>query len=195
MVIADDTRGRILDRAWGILHDGGPAALTVGAVARAAGVSRQLVYLHFENRAGILVAAARRHDRTSGFVDRVLAARELPPVEGFEALVRAWCDYIPDILPVARALEGAAIGGDDGSEAWTDRMADIREALRIEVQRIEAVGRLAPGWTVEHAADWAYSRTHIDSWSHLVVEHDWSPAEYVERLVVSLLAELVRDSG
>jgi AcrR family transcriptional regulator len=175
------------------VRDGGAGALTMGAVARAAGVSRQLVYLHFENRAGMLVAAARRHDRTSGFVDRVIAARELPPVEGFEALVRAWCDYIPDILPVARALEAAAIEGDDGSEAWMDRMADIREALRVAVERIEAAGRLAPAWTVEQAADWAYARTHIDLWSHLVVERGWSPAEYVERLVASLLAELVRD--
>ena len=194
MPVADDTRGRILDRAWEILRDGGPGALTVGAVARAAGVSRQLVYLHLENRAGILVAAARRHDRTSGFLDRVVATRELPPVEGFAALVRAWCDYIPDILPVARALEAAAIAGDDGTEAWADRMAEIREALRIAMARIEAAGRLAPGWTVEQAADWAYARTHLDTWSHLVVEHGSSPADYVERLLPSLLAELVRGS-
>ena len=39
-------------------------------VARAAGVSRQAVYLHFGSRAGLLVAMARHHDRTSGFAER-----------------------------------------------------------------------------------------------------------------------------
>jgi AcrR family transcriptional regulator len=193
--VADDTRDRILDRAWDLVMEGGAAALTVGAAARAAGVSRQLVYLHFENRAGLLVAMARRHDRTSGFVGRVLAARELPPVAGLECLVRAWCDYIAEIFPVARALEAAWLAADDGSAAWTDRMTDIRTALRIEIERIDACGRLAPGWTVDDAADWAYMRTHLDAWRHLVVERGWTPAEYVDRLVPSLLGELVREAS
>jgi AcrR family transcriptional regulator len=193
MRVADKTRARVLDCAWDIVRDGGAGALTVGAVARAAGVSRQLVYLHFENRAGLLVAMTRRHDRTSGFIDRVVEAREMPPVEGLEALVRAWCDYIPAIFPVARALEAASIAGDDGGEAWTDRMADFHEALRIAIGRVEAARRLAPGWTVDQAADWAYARTHLDAWSHLVVERGWYPADYVERLVRSLLGELVRN--
>jgi AcrR family transcriptional regulator len=98
------TRERILDSAWEIARAGGAGAVTVRAVARAAGVSRQLVYLQFENRAGLLLEMARRHDRASGFLDRVAATRELPASEALETLIREWCAYMPEILPVARAL-------------------------------------------------------------------------------------------
>jgi predicted DNA-binding protein (UPF0278 family) len=46
-------------------------------------------------------------------------------VEGLEVLLREWCDYIPEILPVARALEAAVITGDEGGRAWQDRMDDL----------------------------------------------------------------------
>ena len=37
-------------------------------------------------------------------------------------MLRAWCDYVPEILPVARALEAALVTGDEGgrrgASAW-----------------------------------------------------------------------------
>lgn len=94
---------------------------------------------------------ARYHDNASGFVRRVKAVRNLPPVEGLAALLRAWCHYIPEILPVARALEAAAITGDGGEAARHDRMNDLREAFRIAVDRVAQDGRLAEGWSVQTA--------------------------------------------
>jgi AcrR family transcriptional regulator len=107
----------------------GVEALTVADVAAAAGVSRQLVYVHFENRAGLLVAAVRRHDVRSGFAGRAAEARVLAPVAALERLLREWFAYLPEILPVARALEAAAVNGDDGGAAWRDRMGGLREVL------------------------------------------------------------------
>ena len=92
---------------------------------------------------------ARDHDRRSGFAARVAAASELPPAEGLERLLREWLAYVPEILPVARALEAASITGEDGGEAWRDRMDDLREQFALAVGRVAAAGRLAPGWTEE----------------------------------------------
>ena len=61
--------------------------MTVADIAAASGVSRQLVYHHFESRAGLLVAMARHHDAASGFRERLVATRELAPVEGLEAVL------------------------------------------------------------------------------------------------------------
>ena len=163
----------------------GPKGASVKDIAAAAGVSRQLVYFHYGNRAGLLTAMARHRDESSGFVDEVAASRAMPPAEGLEHLLRAWCDYMPTIAPVARAIEVS----DDGGSAWRQRMGELRVALRRAVERVE----LAPGWTVDEAADWAWSRIQPTTWQHLVGERGWSPEQYTDRTVRSLLAELVRE--
>lgn len=187
-----DTRSRILEAAWSLVGERGTTSgVTVAGIAAAAGVSRQLVYFHFENRAGLLAAMARHHDAQSGFRERVAATRELPSAEELEGLLRAWLGYVPEILPVARALEAAEIAGEDGGVAWRDRMDSLREVFRGAVARIADDGRLAEGWTVETAADWVWARSHLETWQHLVGERGWSPADYAELSVRSILAEVL----
>lgn len=185
------TRSRILDTAFALVREHGVNAVTIAAIARATGVSRQLVYIHFENRAGLLVAMARHRDAASGFAERVAAARELPPVEGLERLLRLWLDYVPEILPVGRALEAAAANGDEGGSAWHDRMDDLHRAFREALERVHQDGRLAQGWTVATATDWIWARSHLANWQHLVVERAWDPADYADRCVRSTLAEVL----
>jgi AcrR family transcriptional regulator len=185
-VTGDDTRTRILDTAWELVREQGTADVTIAGIAAGAGVTRQLVYFHFANRAGLLTAMARRRDRESGFAAAVVEARRLDPVAGFEHLLRAWCSYLPEILPVARALEAALVTGDQGGSAWRDRMGELHGILRAAVARLP----LAPGWTVDGAADWAWARIQPSSWQHLVGERGWSTAEYTDRTVASLLREL-----
>jgi AcrR family transcriptional regulator len=185
------TRARILDTAWALIRQRGLGQVTVADIAKGAGVSRQLVYVHFANRAGLLVAVARHHDASSGFVERVTATRQLPPVEGLEALLRMWFAYIPEILPFARALEAAATTGDDGATAWRDRLDELWEAFRFAVDRVHRDGRLAGRWTVRTATDWVWARSHLGTWQHLVAERGWDPDDYTERAVRSILAEVV----
>jgi AcrR family transcriptional regulator len=189
-----DTRARILDTAWTLVRERGVNAVTVAGIAEATGVSRQLIYVHFGNRAGLLLAMARHHDIGSGFVHRVTEARSLPPVDGLERLLRLWLGYLPEILPVARALEAAATNGDEGGNVWHDRMDDLREAFRTAVDRVERDGRLAEGWTNQTATDWIWARSHLSTWQHLVGERRWSPDDYADRAIRSILAEVVSPS-
>jgi AcrR family transcriptional regulator len=184
---ADETRTRILETAWRLARKRGLGAVTVAEIAAAAGVSRQLVYVHFSNRAGLLVAMTRHQDARSGFRDRAWATRDLEPAAALEALIRAWHDYLPEIVPVAAELEAAVITGEDGAEAWNDRMGELREAFRVAVERLE----LAPGWTVDTAADWAWARCQPSSWRHLVQERGWDPGEYARRTTASVLREIL----
>lgn len=187
-----ETRSRILEAAWGLVGvRRTTVGVTVAEIAAAAGVSRQLVYFHFENRAGLLAAMARHHDAQSGFAERVAACEALPPAEGIEALLRAWFRYVPEILPVARALEAAEITGEEGGAAWRDRMDSLRGVFRATVKRLAEKGRLGGSWTVESAADWIWARGHLETWQHLVVERGWTPEDFEERTVRSILDEVL----
>lgn len=189
------TRERLLDAAWELVDGEGAVTLTLGEVAGRAGVSRQALYLHFPNRATLLAEMARRMDRISGFRRQVTATRRLPAAEGFRALVEGWLAYVPRILRTARALEAATVTGSDGAEAYLDRMAEWREAIRIAVERLAQEGRLAPGWTVDEAADWAWAQLHPSLYSHLVHERGW-PAEAVARRILGALdRELLTPAG
>jgi AcrR family transcriptional regulator len=188
---ARNTRAHILETAWGLIGERGVQAVTVADIAAASGVSRQLVYHHFESRAGLLVAMTRHHDAASGFRRRLVATRDLDSVEGFEACLRLWLGYVPEVLHVARALEAALIAGDEGGAAWRERMDDLHEAFRLAVGRVDEAGRLAPGWTVDTAADWVHARSHVSTWQHLVADRGWAADDYIERTVASILAEVV----
>ena len=185
-----DSRERILETAFQLVREQGASAVTMAGIADAAGLSRQMVYVHFRSRAGLLTAMARDHDRRSGFAARVAAARALPPAEALERLLREWLAYVPEILPVARALEAAAITGEAGGDAWRDRMDDLHAVFRAAFERVE----LAPGWTVDTATDWAWARVQPSAWAHLVGERGWDAGEFAERTTRSILGEVVRSA-
>src|SRR6516162_4552924 len=58
--------GRILEAALGLITRKGDANVTMAQIARAARVSRQAVYLHFADRAALMVALARHLDERLG---------------------------------------------------------------------------------------------------------------------------------
>jgi AcrR family transcriptional regulator len=174
--ISAETRSHILDAAMARVRDHGAAAISVRAIANDAGVSRQLVYFHYGNRAGLLSALAQHLEAESGLA----AATELEP------LMRAWCALLPDLLPVARALEAASITGDEGAAAWRLRMRDLHAQFAAAVAEVE----LAPGWTPETATDWVWARLQPSAYAHLVEERRWTHAHFTEWSVGSLISEL-----
>lgn len=186
-----ETSDRILDAAWALMHQGGVAAVTLADIAAEAGVSRQAVYLHFENRAGLLVAMARRRDVSSGLMDRLQSLRSKQPEDALQGLLEAWFDYVPDILPIARALEAASITGAEGAEAWRDRMDALRATIGEAVLALEAAGKLSREWDASRAADWVYTRASIGTWDALK-GLGWTPEEIKARAVASIMAEVRR---
>jgi AcrR family transcriptional regulator len=184
--LSAETRGQILDAAWHRVHQHGASAISVKDIAADAGVSRQLVYFHYGNRAGLLTAMARYRDEQSGFATAVAKAHDEEPIDAIEHVLRAWCAYLPEILPVARALEAALISGDEGGAAWRDRMGELHAIFRAVVRRIE----LSPGWTTETASDWIWARLQPSAYAHLVEERAWTHDQFTEWSVESLMSEL-----
>jgi AcrR family transcriptional regulator len=186
----EPTRERILSAAWRVARERGSVEFTLAEVAALAGVSRQALYLHFDNRAGLLVEMARRVDHSSGFIGRIAAARRLPPGPGLAEVLRLWYEHLAEILPVARALEAAAITGAEGSTAYHDRMRAWRETLRISVAALDRAGELGPEWSVDRATDWVWMRTQPANYEYLVRHRRWSARTVADRTIRSVVAEL-----
>jgi AcrR family transcriptional regulator len=193
VVPSAQTRERLLDAAWNEAVERGLEALTLAAVAGRAGVSRQAVYLHFHNRSTLLVEMARRHDRTSGFIARLVAARQHPPDIAFRRTLQEWFAYLPTILPIARSLEAAALNAADGAEAYLDRMRDWRESLRIVVAGLAGADLLNDRWDIEAATDWVWSAVHPTTYHHLVTERGWLPNDVASRTIEGLERDFYPD--
>jgi len=191
------TRERVLQAAQALIRQRGHANFSLVELAADTGLSRQTLYLLFGTRAGLLMALVDHLDTASAGPARLTALREKPLQHGprqFEAYVRAWFDYLPAVLPVARALSAAgATGDEDARAAWQSRLAKLHHGFTQMARALQAEGRLRPGWTVAQAADWTLALTHVDLWQQLVVEAGWKPADHVERIVAALRQTLIKE--
>jgi AcrR family transcriptional regulator len=188
------TRARVLQVARTMIARRGNAAISLVDVAAEAGLSRQALYLLFGSRSGLLLAVVDDLDDSSQLPSRLAALRlGLPAQDSFEPYLRTWFEYIPVVLPVARALLAAAATGDvDAQHAWDSRMQKLRGGYLQLAKGLKAAGLLREGWTVEAAADWIFAQTHVDLWQHLVVESGWKPPTAVSRIVTGLRETLLK---
>lgn len=190
------TRERVLQVTRSMIAKRGNAAISLVEVAAEAGLSRQALYLLFGSRSGLLLALVDQLDDASEVPRRLAALRQdLPAADAFEPYLRAWFDYLPVVLPVARALLAAAATGDaDARRAWDSRMQKLRGGFLQLAKGLKTAGLLRDGWTAEAAADWIFTLTHVDVWQHLVVESGWKPQAAVARIVSGLRDTLLRAS-
>jgi AcrR family transcriptional regulator len=186
----EPTRERILSAAWSIARERGSVEFTLAEVASLAGVSRQALYLHFDSRAGLLLEMARSIDHRSGFVKRVADTRKHPALQGFRRVLQLWYDHLGEILPVARALEAAAVTGAEGAKAYHDRMGAWRSTLAISIAALSDAGLLRPEWTVDLAADWVWARTQPGAYEHLVRHSGWTAKALKERAIPSIVRDI-----
>jgi AcrR family transcriptional regulator len=118
------TKDRILDAARQLLEKQGDAAPTMSAIARATGISRQALYLHFADRDELLQALVAHVDREhlQAGVAAVQAAGDAA------GQIRAWAHmqtwHNPKIAAIARALDSTRHTDPSSAAAWRDRTSN-----------------------------------------------------------------------
>ena len=175
-----ETRTRILDATVRMLEEHGGRGVRMGDIAKAAGISRQAVYLHFASRAELLVAATRYLDEVLD-VDRRLAPSRAA-TSGAERLalyIDCWGHYIPEIYGVAKALLLAQDTDEAAATAWSDRMLAMRDGCRAAIETLHSDGILAPEWTPKRATDALWTMLLVPNWENLTGECGWSTRQYV----------------
>lgn len=175
-----ETRSRILESTVRMLEEHGGRGVRMGDIAKASGISRQAIYLHFASRTDLLVAATRYLDEILDVDKRLAPSRAA--TSGSERLalyIDCWGNYIPEIYGVGKALMLARDTDEAAAAAWNDRMAAMRDGCRAAIDALHADEMLAPEWTRAKATDALWAMLLVPQWEALTIECGWSTKQYV----------------
>jgi AcrR family transcriptional regulator len=178
-----NTRDRIMENTLRLMEKRRGRDVRVDDIARAAGVSRQAVYLHFGSRAGLLIATVRYADKAKDLDGRLQGMKTATNSgQALDAYLDFWGNYIPEIHGLAKALLAVRETDQDAAAAWDDRMQALREGCRSVINCLVRDGLLAPGWDAGQAAEALWALSSVSVWENLTIECGWSQAEYVSRM-------------
>jgi AcrR family transcriptional regulator len=180
MADASVTRTKILNACRALLESDAGAATRMSDVAKAAGVSRQAVYLHFKTRAELLIALTRHIDEVENVNERLIASRAATGLERLDAFIEAWAGYIPVIYPVGRALMAMAPTDEAARLAWEDRMNAMRHGCEAAVRALEDARILRDGVDRKPAVDMLWTLLSVRNWESLVQDCGWDQAQYIK---------------
>jgi AcrR family transcriptional regulator len=195
------TRRRVIDAARNLFLGDGYTATTIDAIARAAGVSVQTVYNAVGNKAAVLRAV---YDTTLAGDDARLAVGERPSfhavlseTSGRRCLARYAAlgrEIGERVLPVL-----ARISAEAGNPDIRD-LADIGERQRAEgtatvARHVADLFGLAPGLTVDEAADILWTLTGPEAAIRLVQQRGWTWDRYEAWLAAAMADGVLGDEG
>ncbi len=181
-----DTRTRILQTTLQLLESGQSETVRMADIARKAGISRQALYLHFATRAELLIATTFYLDELKDSEARLAASRSAASgVERLEAFIDAWGSYIPEVYGMAKALMAMAPTDDAAAEAWSQRMADMREGCEAAIKALKADGALAPEFSEREATDFLWTLLSVRNWEQLTQQCGWSQQTYLKTVKAS----------
>lgn len=190
-----ETREKILRAAWTLLEAAEGREVRMSDIAKAAGVSRQALYLHFPKRSDLLVATTRYIDDVKDVDTRLAASRSAKTgIERLAAFVDAWGNYIPEIYGAGKALMIMGDRESDARMAWDDRMRAVRDGCHAAVNALHRDGRLAAEHSVEQATDILWTLLSVRNWEQLTIDCGWSQVLYIEK-TKSLARRLLVDDA
>ncbi len=160
-------------------------------VARATGISRQALYLHFPDRPALLLALVEHVDDREGLEAEIAAVKAA--ADG-PAQTRAWVEMQarrnPRIAPLARALDHYRHEDEAAMVAWRDRTTNRMRGATAIVQQLRREGRVHRSWTTPEAATLIWELVSFRVWDDLVNEAGLTPQRYTEIITTGVLATL-----
>jgi AcrR family transcriptional regulator len=163
-------------------------------IASKAGVTRQLLYLHFDSRTALLVELSRRLDASARTPELQATIDDAPTGrEALRAAVRVQAAIKPKIYALATSLELLAPNDDAAAAAIAERESARHGRCRAVIRRVRQEGDLASGWSAAAATDLMWSATSLRAWVELVKGRRWSSATWIKRTTAVLESSLLKD--
>ncbi len=191
---SENSRLGILEAALRLIEKRGGAGVTMAQIAKAAKVSRQAVYLHFADRADLLVNLVRYADEKRGLAEEIRKLEQAPTgAAQLQAMASLQARTNPKIWAEARALEAVRRNDKAAERSWRDRLEHRLQGCRAIVFRLQQEGSLRPGLDTEIAADLLWNITSLRTWEDLVLDRKWTAQQYEERITELLFLALTKN--
>ena len=163
-------------------------------IAKASMISRQALYLHFPNRAELLIATTRHLDHVHDIQGKLSSTRTAATGRGrLSAWINVWGNYIPTIYGVAKALMAMRDSDTEAAAAWDDRMQAVREGCAAAVADLARDGDLTTEMSESEATDLLWTLLSVRNWEHLTRDCGWSQARYLDVMSSTAEAALTRE--
>ena len=194
---AEQTRRRILAAARQLFVERGFTATTVAAVARAAGVSPDTVYVSLAGKRGLLegvleVAVSGLDDPSAVHEQRF--REEMEQLSGPHQRLRRWVHYSCQVLartsPVHAVIRGAA-GSDAFAAELRRRLLQRRLEGQTAVVRDYLHDALRPALSIEEAGERFCALSSPELYHLVVAELGWTPGHHEAWLAQLLEKELL----
>lgn len=152
----DARRRQLLEVAWRLVREEGADALSLGRLAEQAGVTKPVVYDHFETRNGLLIALYREYDaRQNELIDAALEA-SAPTLAAKAAVIAE--TYLDCVLQQGGEIPGVSAALAASSElekVKREYEAGWMEKCRVALAPFAAAGDIRPAglWGMLGAAE------------------------------------------
>ncbi len=186
-----DTRRRIVDAALNFFQLG-QVDVSMQEITKAAGFSRQTLYLNFSDRGTFYVAVVERAGERFHFSEEHAKLERAPNgIAALVAMIDMQARICRLIKPIAYALD-ILRNKDSAVEKARQRQVDGRiAACEAVVTRLAAEGRLRRDITFKAAADILWLMTSFHTWDNLVNTRKWTTTQYRDFLKHALISALV----
>jgi len=176
-----------------LLEEQPGAGPSMGQIAQRAGISRQAVYLHFTDRAQLLLELTRAVDTAERTPDRQRRVDDAPTARAALAqAVALQARLKPRLHGVATALDALRRADPDAESAWQERERARLGRCEEVARRLAAENELAPQWSVPDAARLMWAVTSQRVWEDLVLQEGWSNRRYTRHITQLLERSLLQ---
>lgn len=185
----EERHRQLMDVAWALIREEGTEALTLGRLSERAGVTKPVVYDHFGDRTGLLIALYREFDdRQTARLQAALATDE-PTLVGRAAVIAA--AYLDCVLAQGREIPGVVAALTSSPELERVKRecdAAFRETCRAALAPFAPAGAIAPAglWAMLGAAE---------ALSAAAVNGELTAAEALVELAETIVAMVARTRG
>ena len=177
------TKIRILETTWKVLETRIDKN-RMSDIAKAVGISRQALYLHYPTRAELLIATTKHIDTVKKVDQRLELSRAAGSgLERLHFFVKAWGGYIPEIHGMSVALRNMRKNDKAAAEAWDDRMQAVRHGCQAAVRALAKDGKLRSDLTEQVATDILWTLLTVENWEKLVLDCAWSQSTYEDKMI------------